>query len=231
MDEMKLLAGHPIYVDKIPVYSPKLTNIALIDEHIYNLYSCLCLNLGINEIFNFPREHEDSFDNISLSYTDEVLGVFYLALEFFTGQVFIKQKHLNQVYFASEKSVLYKDNYEQFMDIIKIVNCMDTKDKNVVIKRNAELDRKIEEAKQKINKKLNKKVSENEDIRLMDLISVLASKHNNLNIMNVWDLNLYQFNDQFKRMQLIENHDIGIRQLLAGVDKKNVQLEHYIKKI
>ena len=66
---------------------------------------------------------------------------------------------------------------------------------------------------------------------LIDLISVLASKHNNLNIMNIWELNYFQFNDQFQRMQLIENYDMSVRQLLAGVDKKHVNLEHYIKKI
>lgn len=230
MDEMKLLAGHPIYVDKIPIYSPKLTNIALVDEQIYNLYSCLCFSLGVNETFKFPRMFEDNYDNIAFGYPKEVLKLFYSALEFFTGQNFIKKTKDNQVYFESEQSILYKNNYQQFVNTLKLVNCMDTK--NNTIKHNNELDKKIEEAKKKINQKLNKGNENNEDdIRLMDLISVLASTHNNLNIMNIWDLNIYQFNNQFKRMQLIENHNIGIRQLLAGVDKKHVQLEHYIKKI
>lgn len=230
MNEMKLLAGHPIYVDRIPIYSPKLSNIALIDEDVYNSYLCICLSMGVNKSLNFPQVYEDIFDNISLSYPDEVLEMFYLALEFFTGEIFTKQKHLEQIYFASEKSVLYKDNYNQFYNILKLVNGMED-EKPTTIKRNTELDKKIEEAKKRINQKLNKSTDDNSNIQLKDLISVLASKHNNLNIINVWDLNIYQFNDQFKRMQLIDNYDIGIRSLLAGADKKNIQLEHYIKKI
>lgn len=230
MEEMKLLAGHPIYVDRMPIYSPKLTNIALIGERLYNIYSCLCLNLGINESLNLPQKYEDNFDNVTLGYPDDVLELFYLALEFFTGERFIKQESSEQIYFASEKSILSKNNYVEFTNTIKLANCMDNTEKSTT-KHNTELDKKIEEAKMKINQKMNKKDEEDDEVRLMDLISVLASKHNNLNIINVWDLNILQFNNQFKRMQLIDNHDVGIRQLLAGVDKKNVQLEHYIKKI
>ena len=42
---------------------------------------------------------------------------------------------------------------------------------------------------------------------------------------------MYQFNNQFNRMQMIEDYDINIRSLLAGADSKKIQLKHYIRPI
>src|SRR5690606_21994752 len=101
---------------------------------------------------------------------------------------------------------------------------------DIKLKRNKELDRKIVEAKRKIQEQLGRE-PDDDRIEFADLVSVLAAKHPNLNIVNVWELTYFQFNNQFQRMQLIESYDFGVRQILAGFDKDKVKLQHYIKKI
>lgn len=224
-NESRLLANQPIYVDKISIYSPKLIDIILIGEMNYSLYLYVCILENIN--INMP--YENKYDNLINTTDKDFLQYHYAALEFFTGQLFEKIEYEGDIIFLSEASVLHRHNFDSFIESIKLANCIEADTKESV-NRNSELDRKIAEAKKRINQELNKKDSE-DDIRLKDLVSVLASKHNNLNIMTAWDLNYCQFNDQFKRMQLIENYDIGVRSLLAGVDKKEVQLEYYIKKL
>lgn len=224
--EMKLLAGLPAYVDNVPVYSPRLKRIAKIDDSVYSLYLYLCINENLNPIF---MTHKCKFYNICHTYSEDMWDFFVQALEFFTGEIFCKHKQDGENFLISENSVLHKNNFDEFVNLVKFANGFSDEKENK-IKRNAELDRKIEEAKRKINERLNKKEELGNDIRIIDLVSVLASKHHNLNIINIWRLNIYQFNDQFKQMQLIENYDIGIRQLLAGADKKDVKLEYYIKR-
>lgn len=227
----RLLAGFPILTDNgIIINSPKLKQIYEIGEMYHNLYLSVCINKGL---LPFLMESENKYANI-LNYDDSLMVCFLEGLKFFTGQQFIKAKEYFIVEGSDPPSYLCEDNFGDFIDLLELSNCAVERDTSKDI-RNRELDRKIAEAKRKLNQRLGRKIDEDK-ITLSDLISVLASKHNNLNIMNIWDLTYYQFDNQFKRMQLIENYDIGVRQLLAvgpfgGIDTKNFNIEHYIKRI
>lgn len=219
----RLLAALPLFVDGISIYSPTLKQIFEMGESMYAAYLGICTNDDLHPLF---LQLENKFDNI-LNYDDVITSLFLAGLEFFTRQTFIKD---NDCFIANDSTCLHKGNFDTFVRLLKLANCIDVKRDSSKDIRNKELDEKIAKAKAEVNKKLGRKLDEDK-IMLLDLISVLASKHNNLNIMNIWELNYFQFNDQFQRMQLIENYDMSVRQLLAGVDKKHVNLEHYIKKI
>jgi hypothetical protein len=117
-------------------------------------------------------------------------------------------------------------NYDTFVNVVKFANCIKKEDVKPKGKVLLEIEEKIRKAKEKINEKLNKK---DEDIDLFDLVSVLASNGNGLNAINVVDLNIFTFNDQFQRMKIVEDYDIQIRSLLAGAEIKDIK--HYIRKI
>ena len=218
----RLLAGLPLYVDKIPVYSPKLIQIANIGFPIYNTYLSICVNDNMSPQHT---KYENKFLNV-LRYDLDYHAYFILGLEFFTGKRFVWQ----DTHFAVEGEDLRLDsnNFNELMRLLRLTNCFPEKD--IKIKRNKELDRKIAEAKRKIREQLGRE-PDDDRIEFADLVSVLAAKHPNLNIVNVWELTYFQFNNQFQRMQLIESYDFGVRQILAGFDKDKVKLQHYIKKI
>jgi hypothetical protein len=105
-------------------------------------------------------------------------------------------------------------------------NCISKKDEIKTANAKAEeIKNKILKGQQLLNKKMGL------DVSFGDLVSVLAANGNNLNIINIWDLTMYQFNNQFARMQMIEDYDLNIRSLLAGAKKEDIQLKHYIRKI
>jgi len=223
-NEGRLLANLPIFAYNVPVYSPVLRDIFDVGEFEYSFYLQLC----VLENLNIKVDSQNKYDVLINIHDKDFINMHLEALKFFTRHEFIKMEYQGDIIFVSNEIVLSRYNYNIFIDCIKLANCMsETK----VIKRNSELDRKIVEAKAKIKKQLNKENLNDDDITLKDLVSVLTAKHSSLNLLNVWDVNIYQFNDQFKRMQLIENYDIGIRSLLAGAKKEDVKLEHYIKKI
>ena len=195
------------------MYSPVLRDIFDVGEFEYSFYLQLC----VLENLNIKVDSQNKYDVLINIHDKDFINMHLEALKFFTRHEFIKMEYQGDIIFVSNEIVLSRYNYNTFIDCIKLANCItETK----VIKRNLELDRKIAEAKAKIKKQLNKENLNDDDITLKDLVSVLTAKHPSLNLLNVWDVNIYQFNDQFKRMQLIENYDIGIRSLLAGANKK-----------
>lgn len=69
------------------------------------------------------------------------------------------------------------------------------------------------------------------DLKFIDLVASLAAKGNGLNALNVWDLTYYGFNDQFKRMQMIEEYQSARSSILAGADPKKVELKDWLRPI
>ena len=69
------------------------------------------------------------------------------------------------------------------------------------------------------------------NLSFLDLVASLAAKGNGLNALNVWNLTYYAFNDQFKRMQAIEEYEQAMGAIQAGADPKKIKVEHWIKNI
>ena len=84
--------------------------------------------------------------------------------------------------------------------------------------------RKREEAKRK-----QRKDSGEKELELSDLIGSLTIADNSYNLLNVWDLSYYAFQDQFRRMGWREEFDINTRASLAGAKLDKNKLSHWIK--
>lgn len=127
--------------------------------------------------------------------------------------------------------------FEELTSIIAYQNCVNKDGKEVekFSEHAEEIKRQIQERREIIAKlKKNKsggKDNENSPLTLTDLCSVMASNCNGLNIFNVFDLTMYSLNDQFARMKMLEEYDIGIQQILAGVDPKKIDLKHWMSQI
>ena len=78
---------------------------------------------------------------------------------------------------------------------------------------------------------MREKAKNSSDLSFSDLVASLAAGGNGLNILNVWDLPYYAFNDQFKRMQMKEEYENTYKSLLAGADPKKVKIRYWIDTI
>ena len=65
---------------------------------------------------------------------------------------------------------------------------------------------------------------------MTDLIGSLTTK-TSLNIVDVWQLSYYTFNDQFRRMRLLEQYSAGLQSIMAGADPKKIKLKDWIQSI
>lgn len=96
---------------------------------------------------------------------------------------------------------------------------------NEKAKQFKEKRKKMEEEVKNIK---NKKQDDND---FSDLISAVAAKAPGLNIINVWEITMYQMTDQLKRMNLIDTYEFNLRALLAGADSKKIDVQHWTSKI
>jgi hypothetical protein len=242
-DKLKLLAGLSLSMGDILIKPLTLRQIVEKGYEQYNLY---LMNL-VAEPQDFNLAKDVDMTNIftwdiilsNMYYgTDEYRKFLIEALQLFLNSKvrFISTQgffHIGESIWDDIKKTcnfnsLNKENYEDFKRILKSQNCLDKEKKdefaNTANSKAEEIKRKILKGRQSIQGAETK-------VSFEDLISVLAANGNNLNILNVWDVTLVQFNNQFNRMQMVESYDINIRYILAGAKPDEIQLKHYCRPI
>jgi hypothetical protein len=233
-DELKLLSGGSFFVDGIEIKPFILKDIIALG---YMKYQQM-LNIFVLSIGDIIQgEISDEFKDIN---------VFDLLInsgekELLEGLLNSIEKLLNvEITYVDKNTILLddkkidRDNWDEICKIIKLQNCFKTDEEkdgeNPADARTAELLRKRAEAR-KLLEKAKKNDSDGEPLTFADLVSILSANGNNINLLNVWDLNFYQFNNQFNRMKMLEDYDISIRSLLAGAKAEDVDLKHWMSKI
>lgn len=89
-----------------------------------------------------------------------------------------------------------------------------------------EIKRKIEENKRIVAKSKNKK---KEHIGLEDHFLSFIVVDKSYMLETAQNLTYYQFLKMLKKHQIVENYDLGIKQLLAGADPKKVDVKHWLE--
>jgi hypothetical protein len=233
--KLKLLAGLGFDVDGIGMIEPlKLIDIVKIG---YSKYEMMLGNLifDVEDLKNEDLDinNLDTFtiiaSNILYGKSDEYTKMILDAFKFFLKrEVSIFNDGVNFGFMIGQDSFIDKYAFEDIKKILKWQNCVKKESDEFANCINS----KAEEIKQKILKGRKSLVSDKEQIHFSDLVSAVAAHgNNNLNIINIWDITMYQFNNQFARMQMIEDYDINIRSLLAGAKSEDIKLTYYIRKI
>ena len=99
-----------------------------------------------------------------------------------------------------------------------------------------EMCRSILEKRKKAREKLAKakaRQSEDEDgepLTIVDLISIYAQAEH-MKPEEVFQYDVYQFNNQFNRMKIFKDYDVNIQALLAGAKSEEIDLQHWLSKI
>ncbi|MEI7025776.1 hypothetical protein [Paenibacillus sp. y28] len=129
-------------------------------------------------------------------------------------------------------SIVSSEAFQQIIHVIKIQNCIRSAEEGAFNPLN-EQARKIKEQMLRNQKKIHqlKQEDTDESLNFSDLISILCSRANGLNLFNVFDLNMFQFHNQFSRMKLLDDYEMNIQALLHGADSKQIQFKHWISKL
>lgn len=252
--EHKLLKGSPVYIGNIPVYQ---VTIGQMVDFQYGYSICqqiigiLCMDdEKTNSLLNDSVEHTTWNFIISKMYA-ELISIQqkiineneYNLLLVTSVPLFLSMVFRDTVIFNIEKGVfqigdtgtsLNKDNYNQFRDILKERNClMDLDGIEDGDNPADEFTRSLIEKRNKARKKLKeaKKIESESDLSMSDLISIFAESEN-IPLQDVYDkYDIYQFNNQFNRLKIMEDYKVNIKALLAGAKSDDIKLQHWLSKI
>jgi len=227
MNKLRLMANLPLYVDNIPIHSPLLRDIAEIGFEKYGIVlTCGTITkdividaekLGINSNY-------DALIYI-IDQSKESFSTFLYSMLFFTKIEFNAKILNNDLVFVKDEIILNRDNYDYLVKTIKYSNKLEVED----VEELDEFDRKVMEMEKKISEAQNKN---SEKLKFADLVSCVANfDGNGLNIINIWDINVYQFYEQLQRGQLKEQYQWNLKSLLAGAKPDNINTESYLKNI
>jgi len=170
----------------------------------------------INKIEEYDNLSSDEKAGISLFNlilkNDDLRQVVESALSFFIVEKVKYFKEFNGfLVFADKNSetptgVINADNYGMLASFILQINCVsgNKQEAKKISKKAQELMDKIAKEKAKIAK-TNKA---NDDFEIANIISAVCAKHNSINLINVWDLTVYQLYDQFQRLISLNITDV-----------------------
>lgn len=137
-----------------------------------------------------------------------------------------------------EVKVVTRNNYDDIVKIAKYQNYLEkvdgelSRDDNPAdeatkllqeqMKKNQERVSKIKKAEKSNNSKVEK-------TDFSDLISAVTAKSPTINKLNVWEYTLYQFYDEYARLETIDGYEFSVKAILAGA--KDVEIKHWSSRV
>lgn len=227
----KLLFGKPVIFKNIIIHPLKIWEISEYSFEKYNkfLYFISFNKIEIQEalkVFDEISLYDFILINIVADQSNEFLNIF---LEMFS--LILKEELIfsSKGYFFTNTGIrIDNENFRNIVDIIKDQNVIKNREEKITTKKEQDYKEMLRKAKEKHKEYL--KATGNTETDLLDIISSLAARHPSLNLFNICELTVYQLLDQFKRINLIDEYFVNIDFLLAGADKKNINLNHWSKK-
>jgi hypothetical protein len=250
--EHKLLSGSAIYIDDCPTYKVTLQDMAdhgfgkmqevialmasddttaskllnNIDDTVSTFFVLMiCVIQDLRQADNQEEKREATLYNSVLKF----LSLFFRREVCFEPNAgFVVKDDSNNIVF-----VLNEGNYNQFRNVLKQRNCLadidDIEDESPA----NEMVAKLLEKKRMFKEKLRKahKAQDGEGISMADLISIFAEAEK-MPLQDVYrNYDVYQFNNQFNRLKIMDDYHVNIQALIAGAKPEDVKLQHWISKI
>lgn len=254
--EHKLLRGSILYLDDIPTYKVTLGEMA--DNGFVTMQSVISIltmdDTKASELFGAEIENPSTFIFIYYSILQEYQRIqqglveekdmgnlllntipLFLSL-FFKNKVTFHEKYGFVIGKDDEEVFVLNDkNYDEFRLILKERNCLigldETEDANNPAN---EMARKLLEKQKMLREKVRKAKQargDDEGLTMADLISIFAEAEH-MPLQDVYDnYDVYQFNNQFNRLKIMDDFHVNIQALLAGAKSEDVKLQHWLTKI
>ncbi|GIP32610.1 hypothetical protein [Paenibacillus sp. J2TS4] len=232
--KLKTLANLPTAIAGIRITPLSLHEIIQHGYTRYNLYlSALTLHkehlIHPDYVHQLP-DHIGVLEIIASHPDREISHAFFDGLKFFlqTDQVvYDNGLFVNDIRISPAE-------LEQLIQVIKIQNCLLTPeddDFNPINERAQKIKQKMLDNKRKIQELKKSSGDAAESLTFSDLISIVCAHANGIHIHNVFELNMFQFNNQFNRMKMLDEYEVNIQALLHGADSKQIQLKHWMSKM
>ncbi len=231
---MRLYSKDPIFVDGVPIYPVSLREIAKIGYRRYSTeLRILCLTESDVQALSgkdISNRGIFSFLVTSAIKDKDTMQAFLFLLSKITHSkvVFLS----NKMCFSGGFFEITKDNFSDVQEIIRLRNGLQYNDDDEDENPDNEAARRVlQRRKEERLKRRKAKISdEDSEITLEDLISILSSGLGLL-MDSVLEYDLYQFNDQFNRLKIMDDYQVNIQALLHGAKKEDINLVHWITKI
>lgn len=247
----KFMAGVPIEIPNnndegiktlCTVYPITLRQIATVGaKNFYSYLNIFTLNKeDVDEYFASQTMEEKPdltpfqfllvMTQVDPQYLQTVQEAFKLFLHE-TKIVFLRQNEAIVLGEREENRIITDESFEVIKQIVEAANILDTQSADARMDNPSDAKAAQIIKKLKEGRKMREKAKNSSDLSFSDLVASLAAGGNGLNILNVWDLPYYAFNDQFKRMQMKEEYENTYKSLLAGADPKKVKIRYWIDTI
>lgn len=252
------ISPDPVYIPKVgSVISPTLKDIFSVGESIYQTYLNVLLmdTKDFYTISNRQEEYNVLSDDEKLQadvydlLTGDVNSAKLLedTLNFFIkedvcyeseygefsvkGNVIVKEQNkMVEKYLTI--GIISKDNYRDVVDVICQRNNIKNKD---IADPSKVKNKKALDILQKIKKgaeKMAKATKADDNMELGNIISAVANRSQSLNIINIWELTIFQLWDSFARLTNNNAYDINAASVSAWGDKdKKFDFNGWFKKL
>lgn len=232
--KLRTLANLPTDVNGVFVYPVSLRKIVEIGYEKYNNYLSI-LSVKKEQLVN--KEYIDRLP--------DDIEVFNIINEAYSSDFICSLFNESLKLFMNTDNIVYKDGlyingisitgeiYHNIVKVISIQNGLkitESDNFNPKNERVKKIKEKMLENQRKIQELKKNSENDSENLTFSDLVSIVSSNVNGINILNVFDLNIFQFNDQFNRMKLLNDYEVSIQSILHGADPKNVEIKHWISK-
>lgn len=230
LSKMSLIGGGSIPIDGICTLKPiKLSEIR--SEKGYREFLLALGTISVN-IENFSESL--GLKNFSFPKGISLFDRFYTfpslrqqlkeALSFFIEEEIREIKEDSWcfgVYGENEeipKAIIYGENYEKIRTAIMQMNFLKVENAEIEdLKFASEKARYVYEEIQKRKNKTQKHQKNNPNINIPNLIAAVSARSGTYNLLNIWELTIYQLHDQFLRIDKNTNIDIaGAPMLMFG---------------
>ena len=254
--EHKLLKGSVLYLGDIPTYKVTLGEMA--DNGFITMQGVISIltmdDVKASDFFSVNIKNPSAFLFVYYSILqeyqqikdglikeNEINNLLCFTIPKFLSLFFKKTVQFNEKYgfvIGEEQDdihVLNDRNYDKFRTILKERNCLVDLD-GIDEEENPanEMARKLLEKQKMLREKVRKaKQAQNGDdgLTMADLISIFAEAEH-MPLQDVYDnYDVYQFNNQFNRLKIMDDFHVNIQALLAGAKSEDVKLQHWLSKI
>lgn len=230
---LQLCAKDPIFVEGVPIYPIPISDIARIG---YTKFSSeirlLCLTADeVRSISGRDISEIGAFRYlVAMALQDKELMetlLFWLSQITHSKMMFSDRR----MCFTCGAFSITQKNFDEVQAVIRLRNGIQDAEEEDENPDNEAARRVLQRRKEERLKRRRAKEGNEEDaITLSDLVSILASGLG-MTMAEVMQYDFYQFNDQFNRLKIMDDYEVGVHALLHGAKKENVNLTHWITKI
>lgn len=231
----ELLSPDPVQIQRVGgIISPTLRSISKIGINTYQYYLTILL-MDLKTYFTMIQQ-EETFESLSdeeksqmsvfdlLTMDSKSAELLQNVLNFFISENVAWSEQNNAFLIYESENVIgaiTKEIYPQICDLICQRNCIKSNLEEDLSKVKSKKALEIMKKLQKGRAEKAKATKSDKNMELGNIISAVANKSQSLNIINIWELTVYQVWDCFSRLSNNSIYDIQSMSVAAWGNKDN----------